>query len=245
MQSPDADSLIPSYWPTPAPRISGTAMPTGVHLSDGWSRTSSNFELFLTGLAIMGLAAIAAVLSYIVVWVLDGFTSAPLTALMLGAVTGPVSPDLAYWQAAVNLIMFGSFLAVLRLSPLSGYHAAEHMTVAAIEKFGRLDPDLVAQMPRAHPRCGTTLLAGFLPALLVGFPLWDAQPVAAAVIVVAGWLVREKVGYVLQQYLTTKKPSRRQLEAGLRAGQRVLSKAGRHPPTSPAFRVWQRGFIQM
>ncbi len=238
-------SAIPNYWPQPPPRISGTAMPTGVHLSDGWSRTSSNTELVLTGMAIMALGAVSAVISYLIVWILDGFTAAPLTALMLGIFIGPAPAEYAYWEALVNLIMFGTFLVVLRISPLSGYHAAEHMTVTAIERFGRVDPEIVAQMPRAHPRCGTTLLAGFLPALLVGVPLWSVHPELSALIVIAGWLGREKVGWVLQQYLTTKKPTRRQLEAGIRAGQRILAQRAHRRPTSPAYRIWQRGFPQM
>ena len=238
-------NLMPPFWPQPAPRISGTAMPTGVHLSDGWSRTSSNLELVLTGLAIMGLGAVSAVISYLIVWVIDGFTPVPLTALMLGLPLSPAPAHYAYWQAAVNLIMFGTFLVVLRLSPLAGYHAAEHMTVTAIERFGRVDPQIVAQMPRAHPRCGTTLLAGFLPALLVGAPLWDVHPEIAALIILVGWLARDKVGWVLQQYLTTKKPTPRQLEAGIRAGQRILAERARRRPTSPAHRIWQRGFVQM
>ena len=220
-------------------------MPTGVHLSDGWSRTSSNFELILTGLAIMGLGAVSAVVSYLIVWIIDGFTSVPLTALMLGIPLGSASPEYAYWEAAINLVMFATFLVVLRLSPLAGYHAAEHMTVTAIERFGRVDPEVVAQMPRAHPRCGTTLLAGFLPALLVGGPLFRVHPEISALVIVLGWLSREKVGWVLQQYLTTKKPSPRQLQAGIRAGQRILAERARRRPTSPAFRIWQRGFLQM
>jgi len=121
------------------------------------------------------------------------------------------------------------------------------MTVTAIERFGRLDPDQVRQMPRAHARCGTTLLAGFLPALLIAGPLWAVRPELAALIVLVGWTTRAQVGWVLQQYLTTKTPTPQQLEAGLRAGRKILEgqKAGPLRPQSPAERLWRRGLPQM
>lgn len=242
----DAERL-PPYWPARPPRISGTAMPTGVHLSDGRVRTSSDFELVLTGAAIMAMGAVSAVVTYLIVWVIDGFTPAPTTALLLGVLSDVDMARYAGWQVLINLLMFFCFLLVLRASPMAGYHAAEHMTVAAIEQTGRLDPDIVRQMPRAHPRCGTTLLAGILPAVLIAAPLWSTLPEVSTIIVVGGWLARHQLGYILQQLLTTKRPTPAQLQAGIRAGQRLLEAARSTPgrPQSPAGRLWQRGFVQM
>jgi len=222
-------------------------MPTGVHLSDGWTRTSSNWELFLTGIAIMGLGAVSMVVAYLLVWILDGYTEAPAVALLMGLVATPELPRYAYVQTGINLLVFTCFLIVLHLSPMSGYHAAEHMTVTAIERFGRLDPDLVRQMPRAHARCGTTLLAGILPALLISASLWPVHPEISAPIAVLGWTMRQPVGWALQQYLTTKPPTPRQLEAGLRAGRAILEahKKRAHKPQSPAESLWSRGMLQM
>lgn len=247
LSADDAKRFVPSYWPRPEPRISGTAMPTGVHLCDGRVRTSTNLELVLTGAAIMALGAVSAVVAYLVVWIMDGYTPVPTSALLLGVVEQPIPAKYAYWQVALNLILFGCFLVVLRLSPLSGYHAAEHMTVSAIERFGRVDPDQVRQMPRAHPRCGTTLLAGLLPALLIAAPLCALRPELAALIAIVGWTTRAQVGWALQHYLTTKHPTPRQLEAGLRAGRKILEGQGSGPvrPQSPAERLWQRGLLQM
>ncbi|MCD6351718.1 MAG: DUF1385 domain-containing protein, partial [Armatimonadetes bacterium] len=152
-----------------------------------------------------------------------------------------------YWQIGLNLLMFTCFLLVLRLSPMSGYHAAEHMTVTAIERLGRLTPEEVRRMPRAHPRCGTNLLAAILPTLLIAVPLWPVDPQIATLIAIGGYLARAQIGWALQQFFTTKNPTDAQLEAGLRAGRKILEARKRLAlrPQSPAHRLWQRGFPQM
>jgi uncharacterized protein YqhQ len=236
----------PEYWPRP-PRISGTAMPTGVHLSAGYVRTSRDWELVATGLAVMGLAAVAAVLSFFVVWLLDATTPAPTVGILLGVLSGNVPAYYAYWQVLINLVAALTFLVVLRFSPLAGYHAAEHMTVTCIERLGRLDPEQVRHMPRAHPRCGTSLLAGVLPIFLIAVPLLSVNKELAALVVIVGWVLRDRTGIFLQQVFTTRPPSRKQLEAGIRAGERLLAlmRQERPKPLSPAQRLWRRGFPQM
>ncbi|MCX7599393.1 MAG: DUF1385 domain-containing protein [Armatimonadetes bacterium] len=236
----------PDYWPRP-PRISGTAMVTGVHLSTGYARTSRDWELVVTGLALMGLAGVAAVVSFLVVWLIDGVTPVPTVGILLGVLPGAMPAHYAYWQVLVNLVVALTFLVVLRLSPLAGYHAAEHMTVTCIERLGRIDPDQVRHMPRAHHRCGSSLLAGILPAFLIAVPLLSVNRELAALIVIAGWVLRDRTGMFLQQVFTTKPPSRKQLMAGIRAGERLLAQINhRHPPSlSPAQRLWRRGVPQM
>jgi hypothetical protein len=226
-------------------------MPTGVHLSNGTIRTSANWELVLTGMAIISLAGCSAVVSYLVIWLLGQAVNAPTVPMLLG-VGVPLTQMSAVWQAAINLITFFVFLVALRLSPLSGYHAAEHMTVTCIERFGWLDTDRVPDMPRAHPRCGTSLLTGILPIILIAIPLWSFWPygmqyLITPLIVFLGWSVREQTGWFIQQHFTTKPPSPRQLEAGLRAGHRLLAAAERMQgvPTSPGHRLGQRGLPQM
>lgn len=243
---PSWPAAIPDYWPRP-PRISGTAMVTGVHLSTGYVRTSRDWELVATGLAVMGLAGVAAVLAFLVVWLLDGATPAPTVGILLGVLSGAVPVHYAYWQVLVNIVVAITFLVVLRLSPLAGYHAAEHMTVTCIERLGRLDPDQVPHMPRAHPRCGTSLLAGILPIFLIAVPLLSVNKELAALVVIVGWVLRDRTGLILQQVFTTKPPSRKQLLAGIRAGEKLLALIGRERPRplSPAQRLWRRGFPQM
>lgn len=237
---------LPAYWPRPRMRISGTAMPTGVCLSTGWVRTATDWELVLTGLAIMGLAGVSGVVSFVIIWLLGGSTHVPLVGILLGAV-GNLREGWVLWQIAANLILFAVFLVILRLSPLAGFHAAEHMTVTCIERLGRVDPEQVRWMPRAHPRCGTSLLAGVVPLFLISFPMWDVSPGLALLVFIVGWLGRDFTGYWIQQIFTTKPPSPKQLQAGLRSGQRLLAMAEKEgtPPISPAQWAWRRGLPQM
>ncbi len=237
---------IPSYWPRQPMRISGSAMPTGVHLSNGTVRTSANWELVLTGMTILLLAGTSAAFSYLAIWLLGLTAHIPTVPMLLG-IPVPLPRDIALWQIAINLLTFVGFLVALHLSPLAGYHAAEHMTVTCIERFGWLDVDRVKDMPRAHPRCGTSLLAGFLPIFLIAIPIWSIFPPLTPIIIVLGWSFRDRTGWFIQQYFTTKPPSSRQLQAGIRAGERLLAQADRVEgvPTSPGHRFWQRGIPQM
>ena len=176
---------IPSYWPRQPMRISGSAMPTGVHLSNGTVRTSANWELVLTGMTILLLAGTSAAFSYLAIWLLGLTAHIPTVPMLLG-IPVPLPRDIALWQIAINLLTFVGFLVALHLSPLAGYHAAEHMTVTCIERFGWLDVDRVKDMPRAHPRCGTSLLAGFLPIFLIAIPIWSIFPPLTPIIIVLG-----------------------------------------------------------
>ncbi|HMS55958.1 MAG TPA: DUF1385 domain-containing protein, partial [Fimbriimonadaceae bacterium] len=56
-----------------------------------------------------------------------------------------------------NFLPLLLFLVGMRLIPLSGIHAAEHMTVHAIEREEPLELETVRRMSRIHPRCGTNL----------------------------------------------------------------------------------------
>lgn len=242
---------IPSYWPRPSMHISGSAMPTGVHLSDGSVRTSSNWELVLTGMGILGLGGLSAAFSYVIIWALGYAEHVPTVPMLLGILV-QVPANLAAWQIGIDMILFTVFLIVLRVSPLAGYHAAEHMTVTCIERFGYVDVDRVREMPRAHARCGTSLLTGVLPVVFVAIPLMGALPPElgwplTVLVLITGWRLRYRTGWFIQQYFTTKPPTERQLAAGIRSGQRLLARAERVAgvPTSPGHRFWQRGIAQM
>jgi hypothetical protein len=195
----------------------------------------------------MALGGLSMLLSFLIVWLVGGETKTPTVGLLLGALPPSIPVYYAYWQIGINLVAFLCFLIVLRLSPLAGFHAAEHMTVTCIERLGYVDVEQVRHMPRAHRRCGTSLLAGVLPALLAGVPLLGVSPELAALVLLVGWVARDQTGYWLQQIFTTKRPTQRQLQAGIAAGQRLLALAGAEParPMSPVQRLWRRGFPQM
>jgi len=133
---------------------------------------------------------------------------------------------------------------MMRLSPLSGYHAAEHMTVHAIEAGEALEPDIVSRMPRVHPRCGTNLLAaaGVFTILTTNFSS-QITVLTALLVMVLGW---RSIGAMLQTFATTKKPSRKQLENGIAAGMELLDKYQEQPTYQLVGiqRILKMGFIQ-
>jgi hypothetical protein len=238
--------------PQSPPRISGTAMPTGVFLSSGVYGSGAAWELVLAGAGIMVLGGLSLIPTYLLLWLADQHLHLSLPAVLL-QLGGPTDPNLgALARVATNLLGFLVFLLVLRFSPLAGYHAAEHMTVHAVEHFGvwGWEP-YVAQMPRAHRRCGSNLLAGVLPALLVGVPLFHAgSPLfmgLSVVVAIAGWRLRHSIGLFVQNCFTTKPPTPAQLERGIQAARRVLAQWERNPaPRASVARVlWGRGLPQM
>ena len=148
----------------------------GVHLSTRTFGTGSFGRLVLTGLALMSIGALAMVLTYVVLWVVGRVSDIPLVALQMQIVTPFEVPHFVGWQIFINLLSFLLFLVIVRLTPLAGYHGAEHKVVHAIERYGYATAEQARAMPRAHRRCGTTLLAGILPAFLIAAPLLVVMP---------------------------------------------------------------------
>mgnify|MGYP005836778279 CR=1 FL=1 len=233
--------------PPPIPRISGTAIVGGVHLSTGNYGTAAWWRLVVSGLLISSLLAIGVTLTFAECWLVDRLMSTDWAATMWGLSGGAGGASSPSAGAVVPILSFVNFLIVLRLSSLSGYHAAEHKVVAAIERYGRVEVNEVLIMPRAHPRCGTVLLLGILPSLLIAYPLLYTHTPVAVGIAVVGWLLRYRVGYFIQQYLTTKPPTPAQLEAGLQAGRQITSfwaaNAGRQVTIMQG--LWNRGLPQL
>ena len=132
----------------------------------------------------------------------------------------------------------------MRILPLSGYHAAEHMTVHAIEAGEELTPENVRRMPRVHPRCGTNLLAAAGVFIILTSRFSSSLSVLVALVVVAvGW---RTVGGWLQYVVTTKNPSDRQLANGVAAGNELLRRFQEQPNlrVTGFQRIWNIGFMQ-
>ncbi len=233
--------------PTSRPRIGGTAVVGGVHLSTPSFGTASFWQLVVTGLALMAMGGAALVGSYVVLWSVEQITGAPLIEVLLQVAVPTTAVQYVIWQIVANLVSFFLFLLVIRLTPLAAYHGAEHKVVHAIERYGYPTRAIAREMPRVHRRCGTTLLAGILPAFLIAAPLLLVAPVLALLVVLLGWISRYQVGALIQQYLTTKEPNDNQLTAGLEAGHRLLDDWRRHPHAalSPLVSLWHRGFVQL
>jgi uncharacterized protein YqhQ len=159
-----------------------------------------------------------------------------------------------------GLVRLGLFLLYLwgigfmpDIKRVFAYHGAEHKTINAYEHGASLEPDVVAQYPRVHTRCGT----GFLLIVLVLFvllaTLMGRPPLALRLLsrlvlvpVVAGVsyelmklaarfyeqsaLARVLVAPALSlQQLTTREPDSAMLEVSIRALQEVLRSEGLLP----------------
>ena len=204
--------------------VGGLATPLGVYLTTGDLRAGPGDPgLFLTGVT-LGIAHTAA--------------------------TGIIMAAAARWPGVLGetwagLLTFLAYLLIVRWSPLSRIHAAEHQVVHVIEQGAPLSHEHVSRAPRVHPRCGTNLTA-----LLLGAhglqPLLSHPILAGCLVLVLAWGWRP-LGRAIQRHFTTRPPGRRHLEAARRVGQDLLDQHA----SSPAYRapLWQRlwhaGFIQM
>jgi len=234
---------------TSRPRhISGLALLRGVFLSTGNARSASDLSLITAGAAFILLFGVSTLLAYTIVYLVGRLVpQVPLVAIY--TYTLPITYPDPYvgWRIGVHGIRFVSFLALLRFSPIAGYHGAEHKVVNAIEQTGSLDEEVVRKMPRQHMRCGTNLLAGLAPLLLELTPDVNMTPLTLVILLVVGLLLRREIGYVVQSVFTTREPSPGQLRAGIESGRRLWKRWLDTPPrpTAPIERLWGRGLPQV
>jgi len=242
---PRDDALLTSR----PPHISGLALLRGVFLSTGLVRSATDIGLVTAGAGFILLFGASTLLAYSVVYLVERLLqgSVPLVAMYTYALPATYPDPYLPWRIGLHAIRFLAFLTMLRLSPISGYHGAEHKVVNAIEVAGTLDEDVVRRMPRQHIRCGTNLLAGLAPLLLALMPDVRLDGLTLLALLAVGFLVRRPVGYLVQSIFTTKEPTPAQLRAGMESGRVLVERWRTTPerPTSPAERLWARGLPQM
>lgn len=227
------------------PVVAGMATPLGVYLTTGHLRAGAgDLGLFLTGVALMLMNFAASGIILGTAWLVQRTTEFPLWAILHSP---PIS--VPNWMDTVRGIMLGAaaplFLLLLRILPLSGYHAAEHQVVHAIERGEPLKPANVVSMPRVHPRCGTNIVAGVILFLMVAQTFSNEIAVLITVfILVFAWRI---IGGYFQYYVTTKPPSPKQVESGIRAGESLLEKYRSNPAHRVGGwrRVWYTGMPQI
>ena len=237
--------------PLRPPLIGGMATPLGVYLTTGTvSGGVGTLALMLTGLVMFTCF----LLSVILTQPLIQYAQTHQSVLHVGE-----SSSLAL--VVVSLTQTALYLLFVRLSPLAGYHAAEHQTVHAIEKSFPLLPQYVRAMPRVHPRCGTNLVAG-------GLLLTTTASVLQVVFEAAGWAANETAGYGIwaiaafvawsyfrvvggwmQQFITTRPANDKEIASGIRAARTVLARHDARSvyarPAPPYMRLWHMGFLQI
>ncbi|MGQ9487465.1 MAG: DUF1385 domain-containing protein [Armatimonadota bacterium] len=230
------------------PIVGGMATPLGVYLTGGGVRAGAgSLGLFLTGVLLMVLNMLAMVLVYSGMQWLQQKTGIPLYAMLLSPVASWLD-----WQDWVGMILRGLpivlFLLFVRLSPIAGIHAAEHMTVHAIERGEPLELEYVRRMPRVHPRCGTNLAAGAIIFLtLANLNTGIYRDITLLVAFVTALLAWRPLGNVLQALFTTRPPTDRQLRNGIEAGKQLLQRYQMQGYRHLTFheRIWNMGILQI
>ena len=225
--------LYPVSIPKPRPRmVGGMATPFGVYLTNGSIQAGvSNWALMTTGACLFGLLVVAEILSN---FAFEGLSRMGVRDQML--------------NHFVDILPTGLFLLGMRTIPLSGIHAAEHQVVHAIERGEELSVETVRSMPRVHPRCGTNIAVGVSLFLGLSSVKWipneQLRLLLAAVVSLLLW---RQVGGVVQQFITTKPASDKQLAMGIRSGNDLLEKFANAKSDVPPFykRVWNSGMIQV
>ena len=238
------DLLAALVGESPVPPIAGLATPFGVYLTTGAVRAGAgDLALVSTGVALM-------IINLLSLGLVSGLAKLIAPWLSLPVETASTHLGLAVVVAAY-LLQVAVFLFLLRLSPLTGVHAAEHMVVRAIEEGEDLALEKVRAMPRVHPRCGTNLMA-LLILLLVSVQFLSSMDEAAQVpalfaLVVIVLLTWRRLGAGLQRWVTTRRPSDRHLAAAVRVAQELLTRARGRPAAGlgPLRRVWHTGFVQV
>jgi len=225
------------------PLIGGLATPLGVYLTNGAVRAGVGDLALVSAGFFMGL------LQFLAAWAAYALTP-PLVRFWSelsreGSFAASLLPSAAaayFWLPPLLTIFL--FCLLFRFSWVTGYHAAEHQVVHAIEQGDDLTLEAVRAKPRVHPRCGTNLMAAFILFMVLhgGLPpelSWLAFPVA-----LIAWRV---FGSFLQQYVTTRVPNERELKSGLRAGEELLARYQERPAQVPGRfrRFWNMGLLQV
>ena len=251
--SVSSNDLLAPDLPAPRPaRIGGMATPFGVYLSDGTVQAGvSNWALMASG-------AMMTMLYLVSMGALDGIfrliswaAGRPIPFFVTLADDVPsTKPWVGLATIGGSLLMFVVFMVLMRFTRLAGYHAAEHQTVHALERFEPLVPEVVRRMPRAHPRCGTNLMAALIVFWYVRQAL-EYVPLFAGMVefmaAAAALFVWRPFGTFLQERFTTRPANPRELASGIAAGNQLMARYLESAPVRPSLgrRIWCSGMLQV
>jgi predicted transcriptional regulator len=256
-----ADVMSALLGVTTPPHVGGLATPLGVFLTTGHVRGGAgNLGLVLTGMTLVALFVAASFLTTLAALAIEAWRGVPLFALALNQnvmvnhlYAGAMMAG--YGRLALLVLQLVIFFIMLRLAPLTGTHAAEHMVVHAIEDGDELTPERVALKPRVHPRCGTNLMALMFILLAGGSVIMSMEGrlgglgslLGIVILLVIVYLVWRGVGAGLQRFITTRRPSRRQIEGAIAAAEQLLARYQRNPShrVQGIARLWNMGMIQV
>lgn len=190
-------------------RILGFTTPFGILIRYGKVRAGvSNTQLMLYFLA---MALLALMFS-------------ELVALMR---TGTVTPFIA----TDNFIAMGLMAVLVRLTPLSGTHAAEHQVILALSQGLPLTLETVRQQSRVDPRCGSSTIILLLmtsPGLIL---VWNGMMtmnnlslgLGSLGLLLTLWL-GPGISQGVQALLLTKEPTDQQLKDAIDVAEELRAK---------------------
>lgn len=221
--------LLPAtalFSPVPTPispgMVGGLATPFGVYLTNG----------VVTG----GVGAFALVATGALLFVF--FTAAVMITMGGLALWEKFAglPSEQWAHIIINYLPAVLFLVFLRVSPLAGMHAAEHMVVHAIERREPLTPETVERMPRVHPRCGTNLAVGAMLFIWLAEKDWgNWKPMGLLIALILTIIFWRRLGNFLQFIATTKQPTPLQIENAIKAGEELIENFKQSPKMIPNF----------
>ncbi|RYX85227.1 DUF1385 domain-containing protein [bacterium] len=201
------------------PVVGGMATPLGVWLTEGvLTGGAPSIGLFLSGLTISSYFFIAQLAVYFVARTIEPQWGALALSGRLG-LTYDATNLLNTVFAALHTLFL---LLLFRFTPLAGIHAAEHQTVHAIERGLPLTVENVSKMPRAHPRCGTNLMAIAAIITAIATHLPSLSPGWILLLLGAVFFAWRSFGDAIQVMFTTRPASKKQLESGIKAANELM-----------------------
>ena len=249
------------------PRMGGMATPLGVYMTTGQVSGGADWRgLVLTGVLMAFLFQFVQIFIAILLGAVAHFSNVDFirNLALLSQARGVDLPEnslpLLLITIVLSVLQIFGFLLVLRYGPwLSGYHAAEHQTINAVEKGESLTVESVRVMPRVHPRCGTNLWAIMIMisfGMMVLWTLWFMGQGQWHELIVAMlglcWAVFtmnrwQLFGAWLQQNFTTRPATQQQLESGIFAAKQVIERHQQcgSPVTKLQQRLWNMGLLQV
>lgn len=232
-----ASDLAPRRRVLPRPSmVGGMATPFGVYLTNGAVKGGAG------GWALVATGALMFVLLYGAVFLVQYAMPAIMSLVMALGLPANWGDGL---QGALGPMLF---LLMMRMVPLSGIHGAEHQVVHALERGEELVPDVVRRMPRVHPRCGTNLAAGATIFMSIAFSEWTAdENIRVIVALFATMLLWRKVGSLLQEFVTTRPATDKQVQSGITAATQLLENYAKAKIATPSVpqRLWNSGVLHV
>lgn len=247
------DLLLREHVTSPSVHAGGMATPFGIHLVCRGVRAGVSSAALMLGGALLGLMIAAAYLAVgLACWGLDQALGSQLCSIW-SSLDPPRGTSQAFLWLLLQGLSIALFLVILRASPITQYHGAEHQVVHALERGCSLRPEAVSQMPRVHPRCGTNLLAAVavfsgIVSVVTALSPWSSSAIVGsllgAAVTIRTW---RRLGDALQKYVTTRRPTPLQLSRAIAAATHLQERctAGAPGPANVVARLWLTGMPQV